>query len=73
MERERKVWNEHRELIVADERARFEQEKAQAVHHLQVQLSVERERCETLEKKLHDAQTVVEGVAPPALDRHVLV
>ncbi|UJR20808.1 hypothetical protein I4U23_023920 [Adineta vaga] len=51
MERERKAWNEHKELLLADERTKFEEEK----HFLQHQLNIERERYQQLEKKLRDA------------------
>ncbi|CAF0879357.1 unnamed protein product [Rotaria sp. Silwood1] len=56
MERERKVWNEHKELLLAGERAKFEEEKTRLLKDLQQQLNVEHERCQRLEQKLYDAQ-----------------
>ena len=58
MERERKVWNEHRDLLLAGERAKFEEEKTRLLKDLQHQLNVERERCQRLEQRLYDAQMV---------------
>jgi hypothetical protein len=58
MERERKVWNEHKDLLLAGERAKFEEEKTRLLKDLQQQLSVEHERCQRLEQKLYDAQMV---------------
>jgi hypothetical protein len=58
MERERKVWNEHKELLLAGERAKFEEEKTRLLKDLQQQLSVENERSQRLEQKLYDAQMV---------------
>ncbi|CAF1188686.1 unnamed protein product [Adineta steineri] len=56
MERERKVWHEHKELLLADERAKFEEEKIRLVKDLQDKLNIERKCCQNLEKKLYDAQ-----------------
>ncbi|CAF3801044.1 unnamed protein product [Rotaria magnacalcarata] len=56
IERERKVWNEHKELLLAGERAKFEEEKTRLLKDLQHQLSIERERCQRFEQKLYDAQ-----------------
>ncbi|CAF0814480.1 unnamed protein product [Adineta steineri] len=56
MERERKLWNEHKELLLAGERAKFEEEKIRLYKNLQDQLKHEQERCQRLEKKLYDAQ-----------------
>lgn len=58
MERERKVWNEHKELLLAGERTKFEEEKTRQLKDLQHQLNTERERCQRLEQKLYDAQMV---------------
>ena len=58
MERERKVWNEHKDLLLAGERAKFEEEKTSLLKDLQQQLTIERERCQRLEQKLYDAQMV---------------
>ncbi len=58
MERERKVWNEHKDLSLAGERAKFEEEKTCLLKDLQQQLNIERERCQRLEQKLYDAQMV---------------
>jgi exonuclease VII large subunit len=58
MERERKVWNEHKDLSIAGERAKFEEEKIRLLKDLQDQLKVEQERCQRLEQKLYDAQMV---------------
>jgi hypothetical protein len=61
MERERKVWNEHKELLLAGERAKFEEEKTRLLKDLQHQLNVEHEHCQRLEQKLYDAQMVLFG------------
>jgi hypothetical protein len=58
MERERKVWNEHQELLLAGERAKFEEEKPRLLKDLQDQLKLEKERCQRLEQKLYDVQMV---------------
>lgn len=58
MERERKVWNEHKELFIAGERAKFEEEKTRFLKELQDQVKLEQERCQRLEKKLYDTQIV---------------
>ncbi len=58
MERERKVWIEHRDLLLAGERAKFEEEKTNVLKDLQHQLSIEHERSQRLEQKLYDAQMV---------------
>ncbi|CAF2515639.1 unnamed protein product [Rotaria sp. Silwood2] len=58
MERERKVWNEHKELLLAGERTKFEEEKSRLVKDFQDQLKLEQERCQRLEQKLYDAQMV---------------
>jgi len=58
MERERKVWNEHKDLLLAGERAKFEEEKTRLYKDLQDQLKIEKERCQRLEQKLYDAQMV---------------
>lgn len=58
MERERKVWNEHKELLLAGERAKFEEEKTRLLKDLQQQLNIERERSQRLEQKLYEAQMV---------------
>jgi hypothetical protein len=58
MERERKVWNEHKDLSIAGERAKFEEEKIRLLKDLQDQLKVEQERCQRLEQKLYDTQMV---------------
>ncbi len=58
MERERKVWTEHKELIIAGERAKFEEEKTRLLKDLQDQLKLEQERSQRLEQKLYDAQMV---------------
>ncbi len=58
MERERKVWTEHKELIIAGERAKFEEEKTRLLKDLQDQLLLEQERSQRLEQKLYDAQMV---------------
>ena len=62
MERERKAWGEHKELLVAGERAKCEEEKTRLIRDLQQQLEMQRERCEQLEKKSHDAQMVSEAL-----------
>ncbi len=59
MERERKVWNEHKDLLLADERAKFEEEKTRLLKDLQYQLNFEQERCQHLEEKLYEAQKVL--------------
>jgi len=58
MERERKVWNDHRELLLAGERAKFEEEKTRLLKDLQDQYKLEQERSQRLEQKLYDAQMV---------------
>ena len=58
MERERKVWNEHKDLIIAGERAKFEEEKTRLLKDLHDQVAMEQERSQRLEKKLYDAQMV---------------
>lgn len=58
MERERKVWNEHKELLLAGERAKFEEEKTLLLKDLQHQLELERERSQRLEQKVYEAQMV---------------
>ncbi|CAF4774033.1 unnamed protein product [Rotaria sp. Silwood1] len=58
MERERKVWNEHKELLLVSERTKFEEEKSHLFKDLQDQLKLEQERCQRLEQKLHDTQMV---------------
>lgn len=58
MERERKVWNEHKELLIAGERAKFEEEKTVLLKDLQHQLNLEHERSQRLEQKLYEAQMV---------------
>lgn len=58
MERERKVWSEHKELLLAGERAKFEEEKTRSLRELQQQLNAEHERCQHLEKKLYEVQMV---------------
>ena len=63
MERERKVWAEHRELIIAGERAKFEEEKTRSLMELQDQLKLEQERCQRLEQKLYDVQMVIHFLA----------
>ncbi|UJR28765.1 hypothetical protein I4U23_009991 [Adineta vaga] len=56
MERERKIWNEHKELLLTGERAKFEEEKTRLHKDLQEQLKLEQERCQRLEQKLYTAQ-----------------
>lgn len=56
MERERKVWNEHKERSIAGERVKFEEEKTRLLQELQDQVKLEQERCQRLEKKLYDTQ-----------------
>ncbi len=63
MERERKVWAEHKELLIAGERAKFEEEKTRSLMDLQDQLKLEQERSQRLEQKLYDAQTVIHSFA----------
>ena len=58
MERERKVWNDHKDLLLASERVKFEEEKTRLIKDLQDQFKLEQERCQRLEKKLYDAQMV---------------
>jgi len=58
MERERKIFNEHKDLLLADERAKFEEEKTRLLKDLQYQLNFEQERCQHLEEKLYEAQKV---------------
>ena len=58
MERERKVWIEHKDLLLAGERAKFDEEKNTLLKDLQQQLTIEHERCQRLEQKLYDAQMV---------------
>jgi hypothetical protein len=58
MERERKVWNEHKELSLDGERAKFEEEKTRLLRDLQDQLKLEQERSQRLEQKLYDTQMV---------------
>ena len=58
MERERKVWNEHKERLIAGERVKFEEEKTRFLQELQDQVKLEQERCQRLEKKLYDTQIV---------------
>lgn len=58
IERERKVWNEHKDLLLAGERAKFEEEKTRLNKDLQDQLKLEQERCQRLEQKLYDTQMV---------------
>lgn len=60
MERERKVWNEHKERSIAGERVKFEEEKTRLLQELQDQVKLEQERCQRLEKKLYDTQIVTE-------------
>lgn len=60
MERERKVWNEHKERSIAGERVKFEEEKTRLLQELQDQVKLEQERCQRLEKKLYDTQIVNE-------------
>ena len=52
MERERKVWNEHKDLLLAGERAKFEEEKTRLLKDLQQQLSVEHEHSQRLRTKI---------------------
>ncbi|CAF0934690.1 unnamed protein product [Adineta ricciae] len=56
MERERKIWNEHKELFLAGERAKFEEEKTRFLKDAQDQLKLEQERCQRLEQKLYTVQ-----------------
>ena len=58
MERERKVWLEHKELHIAGERAKFEDEKSRSLKDLQNQGKLEQERSQRLEQKLYETQTV---------------
>lgn len=58
IERERKVWNEHKEILIAGERTKFEEEKARTFKDLQNQLNVEHDRFQQLETKLYDTQIV---------------
>lgn len=58
IERERKVWNEHTEFLLAGERKKFEEEKARSFKDLQDQLKLEQERCQRLEQKLQESQRV---------------
>lgn len=58
MERERKAWSEHKQLLLAGERAKFEEEKSRLIKDLKEQLEIQQDRCEQLEKKFHDAQMV---------------
>ena len=58
IEREQKVWNEHTDLRLAGERAKFEEEKIRLLKDAQDQLKLEQERCQNLEKKLYNAQMV---------------
>lgn len=58
LEREKIVWNEHKELLLAGERTKFEEEKARLLKNSQDQLKLEQERCQRLEQKLYDAQMV---------------
>ncbi|CAF1599568.1 unnamed protein product [Adineta ricciae] len=55
MERERKVWNDHKELRLSDERAKFEEEKAFLIQDFQYKLHLERERCQQLELQLKES------------------
>jgi hypothetical protein len=63
MERERKVWNEHKELLLAGERAKFEEEKTRLLRDLQDQSKLDQERCQRLEQKLYDAEMVSTRIA----------
>lgn len=67
MERERKVWNEHKDLIIAGERAKFEEEKTRLLKDLHDQVAMEQERSQRLEKKLYDAQMVREQCRSSAM------
>jgi len=58
IERERKVWNEHKELLLAGERAKFEEDKTRSLKDLQDKLKLEQEHCQRLEQKLYDTQMV---------------
>lgn len=58
MERERKVWNEHRDLLIAGERAKFEEEKTRLLKDLHEQLKLEQDRIQRLEQKLYETQMV---------------
>ena len=49
MERERRAWNDHKELRLSDERAKFEEEKAFLIQDFQYKLHLERERYQQLE------------------------
>ncbi|CAF1446579.1 unnamed protein product, partial [Didymodactylos carnosus] len=57
IQRERQVWDEHRDNLVTNERCRFEDEKAYALKDLQQKLKLEQERNDKLEQKLYDLQT----------------
>jgi exonuclease VII large subunit len=58
LERERKVWNEHRDLLLTSERTKFDEEKTRLVQELRDQVRMEQERCQRLEQQLYDAQVV---------------
>lgn len=59
MERERKVWNEHKELLIAGERAKFEEEKTRLLKEVHEQLKLEQDRVQRLEQKLYETQMVI--------------
>ena len=58
MERERQVWNEHKDLLLAGERSKCDEENVRLLQNLQSQLKSEQERGRSLEQKLYDAQMV---------------
>ncbi|CAF0827616.1 unnamed protein product [Didymodactylos carnosus] len=57
LQRERQVWNEHRDTVIANERCRFEEEKAHAIKDIQHELKLEQDRNNKLQQKLYDLQT----------------
>ena len=67
MERERKVWNEHRDLLIAGERAKFEEEKTRLLKDLHEQLKLEQDRIQRLEQKLYETQMVSRKEKPDEL------
>ena len=72
MERERKVWNEHKDLIITGERAKFEEEKTRLLQELHDQVNMEQERSQRLEKKLYDAQIVSERSLSSSAEQYSL-
>jgi uncharacterized protein (DUF342 family) len=58
IDRERKAWHEHHELLLINERTKFEENKMRELTDLKQQLSLHQERSTQLQKNLHEAQMV---------------